>query len=143
MSNWKTHLFWGIIIVSVGYLLLYNFYLFKIYYLLFIPYILFLSIIQDVDHPKSKARKIVYILLVLSILTISFTVLFRYIYILYIIIPIILIFIIESLKHRSITHTIRFGVLLSFPLYFIEPFLMIIAFLSFFSHLLLDGMIKF
>ena len=139
MSNWKTHLFWGIIIVSVGYLLLYNFYFFKIYYLLFIPYILFLSIIQDVDHPKSKARKIVYILLVLSVITITFSVLFKYIYILYIIIPIVLIFIIESLKHRSrLTHSSVFGFILSSPLYYISFELFIIAFITFLSHLFLD-----
>ena len=141
--NWKQHLFLGTVISLSGFLMLYKLKILELHYLLFIPYILFLSLIQDIDHPKSKARKVVYILLVLSIITISFSSLFKFIYILFIIVPIILLFIIESLKHRSITHTIKFGILLSFPLYFIEPFLMLVAFLSFFSHLLFDSMIKF
>lgn len=141
MSNYKTHLFWGIIIVSGGFLILYKLNLLKLHYLFFIPYILFLSLISDVDHPKSKARKIVYTLLILSIITISFTTLFKFIYILFITIPIVLIFIIENLKHRSkLTHNSITGLILSLPLLYFSFGLFIIAFSTFLSHLFLDSL---
>lgn len=141
MSNYKTHLFWGIIVVSIGYLVLYKLNIFHLFHLLFIPYILFLSLISDVDHPKSKARKIIYILLLISILTISFTILFKFIYVLFIVIPIILIFIIENLKHRSkLTHNPISGFLLSLPLLYFSFGLFIIAFITFLSHLFLDSL---
>ena len=137
--NWKQHLFLGTVISLSGFLMLYKLKILELHYLLFVPYILFLSLISDIDHPKSKARKIIYILLILSIISISFTSLFKFIYIIFIIIPIILLFIIENLKHRSsLTHSSIFGALLSLPFLYFSFGLFIIAFTTFLSHLFLD-----
>ena len=136
--NWRQHLFWGIIVISAGFLFLLKLNIFKLQYLLFVPYLLFLSLFPDIDSKKSKARKIIYILLFLSIISISFSVLFKFLYILFIPIPIILIFIIGNLKHRSITHNPIIGLVLSLPLLYFSFGLFLISFITFFSHLFLD-----
>ena len=139
MSNWKIHLFFGFIITLLGYFLLYKFNQFNFYHLLFIPYILFASISPDIDHPKSKARKIIKFFIFLSLITFFILTLFNKQFFYFILIPLILLFIIERLRHRSnLTHSVLFGILISFPLLFINFYLPFIVFASFLSHLILD-----
>ncbi len=44
----------------------------------------------------------------------------------------------QLVKHRTVVHTVIFGILLASPLWFINPLYSIMALLAFISHLVLD-----
>jgi len=141
MPNYRKHLLVGIAIVFIGYLILFYFNLISFKHIIFAPFIIFVSIISDIDMKKSKARKVINYVFLLSLLggIIAFYLLLQPVYLLIITIITFIMIIIYSLRHRSrVTHNPIFGIVISSPLLFISPFLFVIAFLSFSSHLLLD-----
>ena len=140
MPSYIAHLTISFIVTSILFFLLFYFNKISLSTIIFTPYILLLSVIPDIDHHKSKARKILNIISLLTILFlfILFYVYLELFYLIVISIIFLLLFIIYNLKHRSFTHNPIFGLVMSLFLFLISPYLFVLGFVSFLTHLLLD-----
>ncbi len=99
------------------------------------------ALLPDVDIPSSKMRRIIgkvfLAVIIASLLIYLKTKTLRLVYIA--IALSICLYILWFVKHRGLLHTPVVGVLFSAPLYFIEPWYAVFAFLGFMSHLVADG----
>lgn len=141
MPTYKFHIIFGLLLSAlVGYTLYVNkFYDFTIQRLVMITALIFIySILPDIDISSSKISKMFRIICLVLIIVFLFLNLVK----LAIILSIILL-ILEFVKHRTFIHTLSFGLILSLPLLYIDYTTALFAFLSYFSHLLIDGKIKF
>lgn len=136
--NWKQHLLGGLIITIIIALpsLYYNLITPNLYNLIIIVLVwLTYSLLPDIDIGTSKIRKFYTIIVALLII---YSLLYSHITF-GIVLASTLIFI-QFLKHRGLSHSFIFGLLVSAPLYFYfdNYMLAIIAYTNFLSHLVLD-----
>ncbi|MBI4155419.1 metal-dependent hydrolase [Candidatus Woesearchaeota archaeon] len=143
MPNYKTHLLVSLILSLSLFFVFYYYKKLTLSQLIFLPYILFLGIIPDIDTKKSLARKMMNIGFLSSILILfgMFYILLEIKYLIIITIFSIIILFIYKLPHRGMTHNLLFGLLMTFFLFFISPYLFIISYISFLSHLAFDKII--
>ena len=139
-SGYKLHIVFGIIISALFYYLVTNENWFKISnfeLMLAIPVILLYSILPDVDLANSKIRGI----LMVTALFITLISVFMG-YKMFSIGLLVVLILMQFLEHRKFIHSLISGVLFSIPFVFYSWPLTIFAFISYLSHLLLDGEIK-
>lgn len=139
-SNYKWHTTFSIILFFLFIIINNIFNFFTITYVDNISLILIsviYGLLPDVDTTESKLGKI---LLLFSLLAILFSFIFLHITF-GIILTIIIIFFV-LLKHRGFTHTILASIIFSVPLLFVSYPHLIVGFISYIGHLLLDGKIK-
>jgi membrane-bound metal-dependent hydrolase YbcI (DUF457 family) len=99
---------------------------------------LFMSIAPDVDSAASKARKI---FLGTSFAAIILLAILQMFWMIVIVCIIAMIVVLDS-KHRGITHSMWFGIIVCLPFAFYDVWVALAGFLAVTSHLLLDSMGK-
>jgi len=136
MSNYKTHIAFGLLLTLSLYFLLFKFGYesLSLMELLTITIITVIyAILPDIDVKTSKAYNI--LLFASLFLIILFAVEEEY---LYTILITLILLTVSLLRHRGITHTVWFGLLISLPLVLIGRLYPIYGFLAYTSHLFLD-----
>lgn len=141
MSNYKIHIVFGVVLTALFYLLIINIKVIEFTSLfIYFPIIIFYSILPDVDHGSSIARKVV--ILTAILLEIGLLILFYFekkpVYLMVIVVILVSLLFITFLRHRGVTHRFIFAVLLSLPLLFIGYVAAILGFIAYMSHLILD-----
>ena len=146
MPDYKSHIVFSFFFVYIALLLLSSagYYQFTFESLKLIPFVIFFSILPDVDIRSSKAFK--YTLKILLIIIISLLILYL-IYgnialIYYVLIISLLLLGTLFLKHRGKIHTFLFSLIITVPLLVFGFYVFFVAFLSYISHLILDGEFK-
>lgn len=136
MSGYKRHQMFGLLLVYLVIILqsYYNDFGLKLFALA-LPITLFYSILPDIDTSASKARKIVFTLLLLALLysmnngggVWSNIIVF------------LMLIVIWLLSHRGFTHSLACSILLSLPVgYFMGIVYGLVAWIAYTSHLILD-----
>ena len=139
-SGYKLHIIFGMIIAFIFFYLIRNQEFFKLSDLelaLSLPVVLFYSILPDIDLPNSKIRCIL-MPTILFIVLISIVMKFKALAIGLLVVMILM----QFLKHRKFIHSVTAGIIFTLPLIFYSFPLTIFAFISYLSHLLLDGEVK-
>ena len=143
MPSFRVHLFgYAVFATAVSYYLLSNDQI-PISTNLVIALVLgaFFCILPDIDTPASKVRnwlnKALLIIIVLSLLVYKFYIVSDWL-LLIAIGSAILMFTFMMLKHRQLTHSIIFILVLAIPIYLYSPLYAVYAVLGFLSHRLLD-----
>lgn len=139
MTDWKHHLLFGFIFVGMFS------YLYMKYWqnnflplttwsvLVTISIVLIYSLLPDVDADSSIINKFVNsVLVVVAIILIISKIYWAAI------LSVVMIFILEWVKHRGFFHSVITGVFLSAGLYFLHPFYAIVALIAYTGHLLMD-----
>lgn len=148
MSSWKTHMIFGLLFSIIIVIFFYKMKYLELefhQYFFFIPVVFFSALLPDIDTKKSIIGRIVFLTGIMLIIGSS---LLYYIYenplFLFILFSVFLSFIlIHLLKHRGFTHSIIGGLFVLLPMLFLGIEMYVISFVAYFSHLLLDGEIKF
>ena len=139
MSGYKVHIIFGFIFSAIIYYFLNNFIILQVFQIfLVLPIIFLYSILPDIDISSSKIRKWT---TTLGLIYLIYSIIFKE-YLLSISIALILLFF-QFVKHRRFFHTISAGLLFSAPLIFFNQYIAFFAFVSYFSHLLIDKKLKF
>ena len=140
MSEFKGHLTFGGVIAAV--FLIAEIFLLKNWNWLVLSLgvilSLFLSIAPDVDSAASKARKIFLGFCFASIILLAVLQLFWMI----VIVCMIALIVVLDTKHRGITHSMWFGLIICLPFAFYDVWVALAGFLAVMSHLVLDSMGK-
>ncbi len=144
--NWKAHFFLSLFLYGIT---LFAFGIFNYFFDLHVIIAGFLitiayGLLPDIDHDISKINNIIEILFLGTALAglISFFVFEKKELVIVSSFLVGLILATKFLRHRGITHTIRFGLISALPLWFANPFFVLFAFIAFLSHLLADLQIK-
>ena len=131
--KYYTHILFGFVLAILMYLaVIYLDISITFDYLVVVVIVIIYSILPDIDIKKSKIRKIMMPILIFLVLLFYYTE--QYLVMLFVLLVIAFIY---SLKHRTLTHTIMFGILVSLPWYQNIVY-MLLAFVSYLSHILLD-----
>ena len=139
-SGYKMHIAFGIIIALLFFYLVRNQDLFQMSNLelaLSLPVVFLYSILPDVDLTNSKIRGILMVT-GLFITLIAILMQFSMLAIGLLVVMILM----QFLEHRKFIHSVVAGVVFSIPFVFYSLPLTIFAFISYVSHLLLDGEVK-
>jgi len=139
-SGYKIHIIFGVIITALFFYLVRNQDFFKMSDLelvLSLPVVLLYSVLPDVDLANSKVRGIL-IVTGLFVALISILAEFNMLAIALLVVMILM----QFLEHRKFIHSMVAGVIFSLPFIFYSFPLTIFAFISYLSHLLLDGEVK-
>jgi membrane-bound metal-dependent hydrolase YbcI (DUF457 family) len=143
MPDYKTHLVFGFLFVILIFIIFSISTLFDTEWLMisfYIPVIIVFSLLPDLDSGKSIIRRatisLLLLLLVVSILVYYF--LKELDYLIPIVLIILIILIIFSTKHRGLMHNVVTGLILALPLVVVDWRVALVAFLAYFSHLVLD-----
>ena len=138
MSNYKVHIAFGIIMSMLAWFIFIN--IEYTFFFLYIPVIIFYSILPDIDHDSSVARKFVFITLILIKLgLIVLYIIFREMLYLWMSASIVLLMLLTYfLKHRGFTHKIGGVILFSLPLLLINFTAFYLGLFAYLSHLLID-----
>jgi len=147
MSDWKTHVLFGIVFVALFYFLFTHkqqLTLIDLKFFIYIPLLFFFVQLPDLDSEHSFIRRLLNIIGILMIIGfILLTLLLKNnIYILISTIILIILLLSYLLKHRGILHTILGAIVLSLPLLLISFILFFVGFCGYISHLILDGKIS-
>lgn len=139
-SGYKMHIVFGIIIASIFFYLVRNQDLFQMSNLelaLSLPVVFLYSILPDVDLTNSKIRGI---LMVTGLFIAVIAILMEFKMLAFGLIAVMILM--QFLEHRKFVHSVIAGALFSIPFAFYSWPLTIFAFVSYLSHLLLDGEVK-
>lgn len=140
MVGYKWHIIFGLMFAGLFVYISYKYKIFNLTLLEIIsaaPILLIYSILPDMDISSSKISSLFRIiglsiilaavLLDLKILVISIA---------------SILLILQFVKHRKFIHTIVAGAIFSLPLLYFNYVIAILAFIGYFSHLLIDGQVK-
>lgn len=140
--NYRGHLFVGFI----AFVILYHFV--KISPSCILPalsFCLLYSLLPDIDQTSSKIQNI----FEKGVGVVGLGLLYLYfshnkdIYLIYLASLLVALIMINFLKHRTIMHTVRAGLIMSIPIYLLNKEIAIFAFGGYLSHLLADKTLKF
>jgi hypothetical protein len=132
--NYKGHVL-GSLFAFIITIIILNIINYKINYLILLFVCVIYGLLPDIDTQKSKIWKIMSIVLLLLVI-----IYWSYIFVLIFLSSIIITIFI---KHRGFTHTLLSSLILSLPLLYFGIDIFIAGLLSYNSHLILDGHIKF
>jgi len=147
--NWKAHIAGGFVLSLLFLFLNYNYKFIELetsfsFIILSVGIIMFYSLVPDLDHQISK---LTFIITVFMLFLCLYLVLIKdFDKIIYLIVILIVLWLLPKIKgfgHRGHYHSIIFGIIVCIPILFISWKLSLIAFISFFSHLLCDWEFKF
>lgn len=143
MPSWKTHLIIAAIFWSVVVAILWQQNLFRDSLLICVslPIALFYGILPDVDAQSGKANTIIEAVLAFAGIVLLLVWFFfkNSDLFLYAAIGIfVLLFAIQFLKHRGFIHSFAFGAVASAPFFLLSPYVFLIIFICFSSHLIAD-----
>lgn len=99
--------------------------------------VLLYGLLPDIDTTESKLGKAY---LIFSLLVLTYTILVEMKILSLIILAILGFFV--TIRHRGFTHTVVGGIIFAIPLLWVGIDYFIVALLSYFSHLIADGKIK-
>ena len=109
-----------------------------------IPAIAFYGLLPDFDIDSSKINNLIEKFLlgasIIALILLKYANIEQAFWIVFI--SVIVLFASKHMHHRGEFHTIRAGLILSFPLYLIEPRLFLMGFIAFLSHLIADNEVK-
>ncbi len=140
MSTYKVHILFGVILVAIFAVIVQKYQLFNfsiLEFLISIPIIITYSILPDIDLRSSK---ISHLFRGLSFFVLLLMIIFEMKE--YAITIVIVLIILEFLKHRKFVHTISAGIILSLPLIYFSYVIAIFAFAGYLSHLIIDKSFK-
>ncbi len=142
MSSFQKHLIAGIIVFGIITYFLFNNNIQQNMNLIGLGFIVGVafSVLPDVDIGNSIPNRIVERLFLIGI---GAAFVYNYFYpnlwvVLGGLAGVIVLFYITQLRHRDIAHSLKAGILLSIPLYFINPYLVVYSLGGFITHIALD-----
>ena len=141
MPGYKTHLGIGFVFLLIV-LLISKFNLNDLFYL--VPIMVVYSLLPDIDLGNSKiGRSVRMMLSVLALVLVVLSFYFSAKFQAYALLCLSLLLLLQFVRHRKFTHTIRSALLFSLPIIVLGLDFFIFAFLNYFFHLLFDKQIKF
>lgn len=155
MSNYRKHIFVGLLVILLIFVLTNHFFQFHPFrwfdWLILIPIIIFYAILPDVDHPSSKIRNFMFIFFFVGFIAILGSIIVMvnrdypktsiYLASGFGILQAFLALLIIGVKHRGAIHSVFAGLLFSLPILYLFNFNLIyflVAWISYVSHLILD-----
>ncbi len=145
--NWRQHILFALFFYAVSIATLYSIGAALSFSLVATGAIitLFYGLLPDIDTDKSRVHNMLVPagLLAAIFLVALYSMHGQQIFLVLFVVLVAAVLMVKFMRHRGIAHTIRFGLIVSLPLFFVSPLHFAFALIAFFSHLLADFQLSF